>query len=363
MAALRSRICDLGRQARLHPRRLQRAAEGRRDRRRHAHPRVAADDPVRARPRRDRSILASPPRPAQGQAEPRDAACSRWRSACASCSAGRWPSRRTASATGGRGRRRRHAHAAGVVLLENLRFHPEEEKNDPAFARQLASLADVYVDDAFGAAHRAHASVEGITQYLPRGRGRAADGAGAARTSGTRSSAPDAAVRRDPRRREGVRQDRRHREPARQGGPPAHRRRDGVHVLQGAGPAGRQVARRRRQARRGARASSTDAQQRGVALLLPVDHVVADEARGRRAGTRCWRSATRGSAIAWGSTSGRRPSPRTRREIADAKTVVWNGPMGVFEIDAFANGTMAVAQAVAASGARRSSAAAIRSPR
>jgi len=54
-----------------------------------------------------------------------------------------------------------------VLLLENLRFHPQEEANDPAFAKQLASLADVYVDDAFGAAHRAHASTEGVTHYLP----------------------------------------------------------------------------------------------------------------------------------------------------------------------------------------------------
>jgi len=56
----------------------------------------------------------------------------------------------------------------GVVLLENLRFHPEEEKNESGFAARLASLADLYVDDAFGAAHRAHASVEGITHHLPR---------------------------------------------------------------------------------------------------------------------------------------------------------------------------------------------------
>ncbi|MFH1453420.1 MAG: phosphoglycerate kinase [Armatimonadota bacterium] len=54
-----------------------------------------------------------------------------------------------------------------VILLENLRFHPEEEKNDPEFAKKLASLAEVYVNDAFGTAHRAHASTEGITKYLP----------------------------------------------------------------------------------------------------------------------------------------------------------------------------------------------------
>src|SRR5947209_14045542 len=54
-----------------------------------------------------------------------------------------------------------------VLLLENVRFHPEEEKNDPAFARQLASLADLYVNDAFGTAHRAHASTEGVAHLLP----------------------------------------------------------------------------------------------------------------------------------------------------------------------------------------------------
>ena len=54
-----------------------------------------------------------------------------------------------------------------VLLLENVRFHPEEERNDPAFAKQLASLADLYVNDAFGTAHRAHASTEGVTRHLP----------------------------------------------------------------------------------------------------------------------------------------------------------------------------------------------------
>lgn len=57
--------------------------------------------------------------------------------------------------------------AGGVLLLENLRFHPQEEANEPAFAQQLASLAEIYVDDAFGSAHRAHASTEGVTHYLP----------------------------------------------------------------------------------------------------------------------------------------------------------------------------------------------------
>lgn len=54
----------------------------------------------------------------------------------------------------------------GVLLLENVRFYKEEEKNDPEFAKKLASLADLYVNDAFGTAHRAHASTEGVTKYL-----------------------------------------------------------------------------------------------------------------------------------------------------------------------------------------------------
>ncbi|HLB45822.1 MAG TPA: phosphoglycerate kinase [Anaerolineales bacterium] len=61
----------------------------------------------------------------------------------------------------------RALHPGGVLLLENVRFHPEEEKNDPAFAKQLAALAEVYVNDAFGSAHRAHASTDGVAKYLP----------------------------------------------------------------------------------------------------------------------------------------------------------------------------------------------------
>jgi phosphoglycerate kinase len=60
----------------------------------------------------------------------------------------------------------RQLESGQVLLLENLRFHAEEEANDPAFSKALASLAEVYVNDAFGSAHRAHASTEGITHYL-----------------------------------------------------------------------------------------------------------------------------------------------------------------------------------------------------
>ncbi len=65
-----------------------------------------------------------------------------------------------------------------IVLLENLRFHPEEEKNDPNFAQQLATGVDVYVNDAFGSAHRAHASTVGMIRFVPVAGGRVADGQG-----------------------------------------------------------------------------------------------------------------------------------------------------------------------------------------
>ena len=72
-----------------------------------------------------------------------------------------------------RRRKPRPALKAGqVLLLENLRFHPGETKNDPAFAAELAKGIDVYVDDAFGACHRAHASIDEITRHVPAGRGR-----------------------------------------------------------------------------------------------------------------------------------------------------------------------------------------------
>ena len=101
----------------------------------------------------------------------------------------------------------RQLESGQVLLLENLRFHAEEEKNDPAFAQQLAKLAEIYVNDAFGSAHRAHASTEGITHYIKQ------SAAGLLMEKeldymGKALESPSQAVRRDPGRRQGLRQDR-----------------------------------------------------------------------------------------------------------------------------------------------------------
>ena len=99
-----------------------------------------------------------------------------------------------------------------VLLLENLRFHKEEEANDPAFSEKLAKLCDVYVNDAFGSAHRAHASTVGMIHFRGKRRGRASDGSGA-EVSRDGHNAPGAALRSYTGRRKGFRQNRGHREP------------------------------------------------------------------------------------------------------------------------------------------------------
>ena len=107
-----------------------------------------------------------------------------------------------------------------VLLLENLRFHAEEEKNDPEFSRQLAALCDVYVNDAFGSAHRAHASTVGMIAFVQQAAaGLLMDKELEYLDQGDQQSG--AAVRRDSGRREGLRQDRGDSEPDEGGGPAA----------------------------------------------------------------------------------------------------------------------------------------------
>jgi phosphoglycerate kinase len=232
-----------------------------------------------------------------------------------------------------------------VLLLENLRFHPEEEKNDPAFAKQLAALADVYVDDAFGAAHRAHASTEGIARIVP-------------------VCAAGFLMKKEVQALSKITQ---------------HPERPLVAILGGAkvsdkikviehllgkvdvlliGGAMAYTFLRAQGAPTGdslveddrvdvARQVLASAKQRGVALRLPIDHLVT--------------TAVDGSAPAEVTVdipAGKKAvdiGPATvalyRTEIAKARTVFWNGPMGIFEVDAFSKGTMAIADAMADSSA------------
>ena len=232
-----------------------------------------------------------------------------------------------------------------IVLLENLRFHPEEEKNDAAFAKELAALTTRYVNDAFGAAHRAHASVEGITHFIPRAAagllmekelqylGHALENPerpfvaiiGGAKVSDKIDVIQNMLAKVD---RLII------------GGAMAYTffKARGV-------PVGKSLVEDDKLDE--AKAIEADAKKRGVTLLLPTDHVVAAKLE---AGAAHEVLAVGDAAI--GDRMGLDIGPATiaayTAAIADARTVVWNGPMGVFEIDAFAKGTNAVAQAVAA---------------
>ena len=237
------------------------------------------------------------------------------------------------------------ANTGGVVLLENLRFHAEEEANDPAFSKQLADLCDVYVNDAFGSAHRAHASTEGITHHV---KDAVAGFLMAAEVEylGKALNNPDRPF------------------VAILGGAKVSDKLEVIENLLGKVDAlliGGAMAYTFFKARGvavgkslveddlvdTARSLEQRAKERGVRLELPVDHVVAPKLE---AGAPSETLAVGDAAI--GDRMGLDIGPKTvalyRDVIASAKTVVWNGPMGVFEIDAFAAGTIGVAQAVAA---------------
>ena len=229
-----------------------------------------------------------------------------------------------------------------VVVLENLRFHPEEEKNDPDFAERLARLADVYVDDAFGAAHRAHASTAGMARFF-------------------RSKAAGFLLRREVEILQHLLV-----APAKPfvavlGGAKVS---DKIGVLEnllgrvqvfciGGAMAytflraqGKPVGRSRVEADKiDLAAALARAAARGVRVLLPVDHLAADRAEAG-ATTRVV-GADDFPADLLGVDIGPETIDLFAKEIAAARTVLWNGPMGIFEVDAFSRGTMAIARALA----------------
>ncbi|WP_434133463.1 phosphoglycerate kinase [Sporomusa sphaeroides] len=237
--------------------------------------------------------------------------------------------------------------AGQVLMLENLRFHAEEEKNDPEFAKQLAGLADILVNDAFGVSHRAHASVHGIAKYIPAISGFLMDKEllflGQAVTDPVR---PFVAII---------------------GGAKVS---DKIGVIEnllqkvdtliiGGGMANTFLAAQGYKCGKSlveadklelAKNLITMAKSKGVSLLLPEDVVVADKfaADADRKAVPVDQIPAEWMALDIGPAT----AAKFAQSLQTAKTVVWNGPMGVFEFDAFAVGTEAVAKAVAASGAK-----------
>ena len=229
-----------------------------------------------------------------------------------------------------------------VLMLENLRFHPEEEKNDPVFAKGLAALADVAVNDAFGVSHRAHASVEGITKFLPAVAGflmeKELDFLGRAVTNPER---PYVAIIGGAKVSDKI-------------GVIANLLTKVDALLIGGGMANTFIAAQGYSVGKSlvepdkiplAKDLIAQAKASGVKLLLPSDVVVAEKFASDAAHRVVAVSAIGAEEMAL--DIGPASSAAFAQTLADAKTVVWNGPMGVFEMDAFAKGTEFVAQAVA----------------
>ncbi len=229
-----------------------------------------------------------------------------------------------------------------IVLLENLRFHAEEEKNDPEFAKKLASYADVYVNDAFGTAHRAHASTAGVADYLPAVAGfligKELDIMGKALENPER---PFVAILGGKKVSDkiGV----------------INNLLDKVDTLIIGGAmaytffkamgleTGKSLVEEDKIDL--AKSLIEKAEKKGVKMLLPVDTIVADKF-GEDANTE---NVDRDKIPEdmEGLDIGLKTRELFASEIKNAKTVIWNGPMGVFEIEKFAGGTKAVAAAMA----------------
>ena len=227
-------------------------------------------------------------------------------------------------------------------MLENLRFHSEEEKNDPLFAKGLAALADIAVNDAFGVSHRAHASVEGITKFLPAVAGflmeKELDFLGRAVTNPER---PYVAIIGGAKVSDKI-------------GVIANLLTKVDALLIGGGMANTFIAAQGFSVGKSlvepdkiplAKDLIAQAKTSGVKLLLPSDVVVAEKFAADAANRVVAVDAIGPEEMAL--DIGPASSAAFAEALANAKTIVWNGPMGVFEMDAFAKGTEFVAQAVA----------------
>jgi phosphoglycerate kinase len=241
----------------------------------------------------------------------------------------------------------RAAKPGDVLLLENLRFHKEEEGNDEGFARKLAALADVYVNDAFGAAHRAHASVSGVPRFVqPAAAGLLMDAEiehlggvleNPARpfvlVFGGAKVSDKVPVLRHLLSRVDV---------ALVGGGMAYTFLAAKGVAVGGSRLEPDLVDTARQI-------LAEAESRGVRVLLPTDHVVAAKLEPNAA------TSVTGPGVPDGRM-GLDIGPATAKafaaEIAAARTVLWNGPMGVFEVPPFQAGSNAVARAMAEATAR-----------
>src|SRR3989440_6631304 len=244
-----------------------------------------------------------------------------------------------------------HMQNGDVALLENLRFQPGEEANDPDFAKALASLGDLYVNDAFGAAHRAHASTVGITKFVE-------------------ESAMGFLMEKELKHlRDGLDK------PARPfvvilGGAKVSDKIDVLEALMEKADAiliGGAMANTFLKAQGipvGASRVESDkvdlareildlAKKRGVKFLLPIDALEAEEIRaGATIRNTSRLSAQHGISDGWQAVDiGAATIALYQEEIAKAETILWNGPVGIFEIPDFGEGTMAIAEALAQSGA------------
>jgi phosphoglycerate kinase len=239
----------------------------------------------------------------------------------------------------------RQLESGQVLLLENLRFHAEEEANDPDFSKALASLAEVYVNDAFGSAHRAHASTEGITHYLKPAvagllmekeityLGKALESPekpfvaiiGGSKISGKIDVINNLLDKVDTLVIVG-------------GMAYTFQRALGVSTGKSLVEEDKILV---------AKEALDKAKAKGVRLLLPIDNVLADNFA-PDAKTQVWDSTKSYPADWQGLDIGPKTIAAIEDVVSEARTIVWNGPAGVFEFPRFAVGTNAIAEAVAA---------------